>query len=291
MNNKYLLIDCHFLCYRALYSSGGLSHQDVQTGVVYGFLRDLLTLQQFHRTNKFIFCFDYGAPLRKKMYPEYKANRRKDQTEEEQQIHEEMLRQINLLRTVYLEQIGFKNVLSAKGYEADDIIANLVRRCTDQKCVIVSADHDMFQLLRPNITMFNPNKKQTYTHRYVKQEHLIDTKKWALVKAIAGCSSDNVQGVVGVGEKTAIKYLTGDLKPTTKAHQKIESEEGKKIAARNIKLTLLPLKGTPSFRIRKNKFSVKGWRDLMKELGINTQKGHMPKHNPFDNIVHGVRRR
>ena len=74
------------------------------------------------------------------------------------------------------------------------------------------------------------------------------------MKAISGCSSDNITGIKGVGEKTAIKYLLGELKETTKTYKAIE-EQKEELWKKNGKLTKLPLEGTKVFEIKEDKVS------------------------------------
>lgn len=280
MGKKYLFLDVSYLCHQAFHTVGQqLSHGEIKTGVIYGFLRSLQTMMEYHRTNRFVFCFDYGKSKRKDMYKPYKANRKKDWGEKEWDLYRELEGQIRMLRKRYLKQIGFRNVFYYKGYEADDVLAQLTRRVKNgSEYVIVSADHDLFQLIRSNVRQFNPTQKKFFTIQFLKQELGITPDMWHMVKAIAGCSSDNIEGIKGVGEKTAIKYLTGNLKETTKAYEAIESSSGEEIIRRNVKLTKLPLKGLPFFRIREDCFDTQGWKDLLKELGMLS----MPKRNPFE---------
>lgn len=273
-----MLLDVNYLCYRAFYSSGYLSHGDVKTGVIYGLLRSLVAFKDEHNTSRFLFCFDHGLNKRKGIDRDYKANRRQNSTPEEKQLHQEMEEQIQALKHVYLKQIGFKNVFYQDGYEADDIIAKLCKNVPNtHRVIIVSSDHDLFQCLKHNVEMWNPKEKKFYTTEYLRRTLGVHPDMWHMVKAIAGCSSDNIKGIERVGEATAIKYLNGQLKIDSKAYQAIESGEGEKIIAHNLKLTKLPLKGLVRPRIRKNDFSTQGWKDLLKELGIMS----MPKRNPF----------
>ncbi|GAH00618.1 unnamed protein product, partial [marine sediment metagenome] len=99
-------------------------------------------------------------------------------------------------------------------------------------------------------------------------------REWKLVKALAGCSTDGIPGVKGVGEKTAIKYLTSQLKETTKACQAIISKEGIKIFKRNLKLVALPFKGTNVFKLKKDKLSKEGWIKVTKTLGMKSLQNH-----------------
>ena len=84
MSEKYLLLDCNYLCHRAKHSTGDLSYGGDATGVIYGFLKSLSGFQDFFNTSNFVFCWDSNTSKRKEIYPEYKANREnKEYTDEE----------------------------------------------------------------------------------------------------------------------------------------------------------------------------------------------------------------
>lgn len=241
-----LLIDSNAICHMAKHSMGGLSFEEQQTGVIFGFLRQLLKISQLYPKSQFIFTWDTTSSLRKKVYPEYKNNRRKEKTPEETEFDSMIYAQFDTIRTVVLPTIGFKNIFHCEGFESDDVIARIIYASEDDdQFVIVSADEDMYQLLWDNVKIYNPMKKQEYTELMFNAEYEISADMWTQVKSIAGCSSDNVKGIEGVGEKTAIKYLLGNLSKTSKLYEKIVSEEGQSIIQRNMKLVRLPYLRTP----------------------------------------------
>ena len=104
-----------------------------------------------------------------------------------------------------------------------------------------------------------------------KKQYQIIPDQWGLVKCIAGCVTDEVPGIKGIGEKTVIKYLTGELKETTKAFKKIEKQKTKYIK-RNYPLVVLPLEGTDNFKLRKDKISKEGWNEVVEKLGLKSIK-------------------
>lgn len=270
MNNTWLLIDANNLASQSYYAMGGaMTHGDIATGVVFGFLRDICNLMQTHKTNNIAFCFDLGKPLRCKLLPTYKANRKPESTQNKEH-RSERNRQINLLRTDYLPEIGFRNVFSQQGYEADDIIAGLA---PFHDSIIVSSDHDLYQCLSRNVMIWNRGKSFTWNHLYL-QYGIKNAKRWADVKAIAGCSSDNIPGVPGVGEKTAIKFLTGNLKQTTKAWADIQANHH--MTARNLKLVTLPFTGTVTPTLVKDEVSTKSWDKFVSKLGMKSLVGAYP---------------
>jgi DNA polymerase-1 len=223
----------------------GLSFEEMETGVIFGFLRKILQFSQLYPNQRFIFAWDTKSSLREKIYPEYKGTRKKEKTEEEKEFDAVAYRQFDIIRKDILPFIGFKNSFWYEGFEADDVIARIIYS-NHSSFVIVSGDEDMYQLLFDNIKIYNPNKKTEITEDIFTLTYGISADEWINVKAIAGCSSDNVKGIEGVGEKTAIKFLCSDLSKTSKLYEKITSEEGQCIIKRNIKLVRIPFLRTPN---------------------------------------------
>jgi DNA polymerase-1 len=265
MKTPWLLLDCNYLAWRAFHSMGSLSFKEIQTGVVYGVLREVLSLQETFGTRRIAFCFDRGMLLRKIDYPGYKARRTKDKRDEED--HKEVRKQVNLLRTKYLPLIGFRNLFSQSGYEADDVIAGIVEPRPTKNFIVVSSDKDLYQLLSPRVTIWNPHKKERITEGKLREEFGIGPSQWADVKAIAGCVSDEVEGVRGIGEKTAAKFLRGELQ-TGKQFDLIV--KGNSIWRRNLGIVRLPYPGLRDFQLVKDEVTGEGWQAIIDLLGMRS---------------------
>lgn len=244
-------------------------------------LRDIMNLQSLHNTPYIAFCFDHGVSLRCANYPKYKSSRRdKIRSPEEQAAYEELRFQIRMLKTDYLKSVGFQNIFFQKGYEADDIIAGLCQGLhKNQEAIIVSADHDMYQLLSDNVSIWNPNQKEMMTKHRFSQEWGIEPDLWIDVKSIAGCNSDEIDGIDGVGEKTAAKFLTGSLKEKTKAFRAIVA--GNAIWNRNRQLVKLPYPGLKNHVLMVDAASPTKWDQLAKRLGIRSLKHAPPMKEGF----------
>lgn len=277
LNKKFLLLDCNYLAHRAKYVFGDLSYKGSVTGVVYGFLKEIITLTQRFQTEDLLFCWDSKESKRKEIYLPYKAKRHsKELTKEEKLFDNEFHRQIELLKYEYLHRIGYVNIFELEGFEADDIIAYFCKENSDKypddEIIIITADQDLYQCLRPNVSWYNPKTKKTITYKKFIKEYGITPKQWIKVKAIAGCSSDNVEGIRGVGEKTAIKFLKGELKKDSKVYNEI-SNNWKEIVLRNRKLVELPFEGITNMSIDlENNITQKGWNSVTKELGMRSMK-------------------
>jgi len=275
---KYLLLDCNYLCHRARWSTGYLSYEGDATGVIYGFLKSLSSFQDIFNTSNFVFCWDSNTSKRKEIYPEYKANReKKEYTDEEQKFNRAFRRQMKKLRTTYLSIIGFRNVFIQRGYEADDVIASISRWLGRlDEAIIISSDEDLYQCIEGNISFYNPRTSKTLTLQSFKKQYGIEPVLWGMVKSIGGCTTDNVKGVRGVGEKRAIDFLLSRLNPNSKAYKNITSPEGNDISDNNQELVVLPMKGTQRFKLRRDNLSEQGWRQVTKMLGMKSIRDRMP---------------
>jgi len=261
----WLLIDTNFMCYRAWFSGmGRLSHGETATGVLYGVLRDVMGMCELHGTHNVVFAFDKGPGLRYTMHPEYKAGRVRDAD------FEDFRKQVDDLRDRWLPEAGFPNVLHAAGYEADDIIASLCKRLPPRHAaIIVSSDKDLYQLLvDQRVWMWNPARGRAYTYDAFYAEFGIRPAMWPDVKALAGCSSDNILGLPGIGEKTAAKFLRGELKPESKAFKTISAGGG--VWQENLELVRLPLYGTPRHRPTPGGPPAEAWDAVVEKLGLKS---------------------
>lgn len=281
MNRKYLLLDCNYLCHRAKHSTGSLSYDGDATGVIYGFLKSLSGYQDLFNTSNFVFCWDSNTSKRKEIYPEYKANRKnREYTDEEIEFDRAFRKQMKKLRTTYLPMIGFKNVFIQHGYESDDILASIALNISDKdEAVIITSDKDLYQCIRYNVSVHNPQTFKILTLQGFKKQYRITPGEWAAVKAIAGCTTDDVKGIKGVGEKTAIKYLRGLKGVPYKSNKNllaIDSIAGKNIVVRNFLLVKLPMKGTKQFKLQQDELSEDGWKQVTKMLGMKSIRDRMP---------------
>jgi 5'-3' exonuclease len=252
---------------------GNLVYEGKPTGVIYGFLQTILQLQNQFKTPNIAFCFDSRSSKRKEIYPEYKTNRknRKSLSKQEELWELEFHRQIILLRKSYLPKIGFNNIFIQKGYESDDLLAKLAYDIKDNDIAIISADEDLFQCIRKNIFVYNPQKKFYMTHERFYKTYKIRPHEWCIIKALAGCSTDNVKGLPGIGEKTALKWVRGELKNyKSKAYKTLSSTESKTIFDFNYPLVKLPFKGTKTMSLKRDNISKQGWQSVCRRLGFKS---------------------
>lgn len=264
MTRPWLVIDVSNLAFRAFHSTGGLRHGDAPTGIVFGLLRELSKLAKAFDSTDFVFCFDSDTSARKQSYPGYKA-KRFDASQGKVRAECEKL------RGDYLPALGLTNLFRQGGYEADDLIASAVANTPDGgSVVIVSSDEDLYQLLEDGVSVYKAQSKRRYGEDDLKREWGVRPDQWPVAKAIAGCTSDSVKGVGGVGLKTACQFLRGELNPTHKAWEKIEDwVENNVQYETNLKLVTLPFAGSMPVRpVRQGEIEPEAWKKLMDRLGI-----------------------
>jgi len=249
-----LLIDSSSIAYQAQYSFKDLSHEDMATGVLFGFLSRILFLGIFFKTNRIVFCWDSKYSLRKKAYSGYKK-KRVAITEEDIALREIMFRQIFLLRRKILPKIGFNNHLRQKGHEADDMMAKYCHQSLED-VIIITTDEDLFQCISSTVRTYSQTKRKMMTKKKFTSEYGIKPYDWRMVKAIAGCRSDEVPGVKGVGAKTAIKYMRKELPDGVKKRSIDEAIESGYIEEM-LYLVALPLPTTKDIKLKDDSFSVK----------------------------------
>ena len=189
---KTMLVDSNFLAYRAKLTTGNLQYNGVATGVMFGFINQLLTCSKKIEPDKIIFTWDSKKSKRKKILPSYKEKRRENQTEEEEREWKEAFTQFNQLREEILPRIGFKNNFIQDGLESDDLIARYVFDNEHENIYIVTADDDMLQLLHKSY-IYNLAKNQISSKELFEKNYEIHPSEWASVKMIAGCFDRNTE--------------------------------------------------------------------------------------------------
>lgn len=248
---KVLLIDANAVCYRAKHKFGELTYNGKNTGVIFGFFYELLFLLNKFRPDVLTCCWDGPSSIREDMYPQYKEKRRKNKlnlSPDERASNNMFHNQFDMLRVDILPDIKWANNFVFNRYEGDDLIASIINNNKDE-FVIVSSDEDLYQLLSDRVSLYDLGKKREYSNTDFSTEYGIDPLQWVSVKSIAGCTSDEVAGIQGVGVKTAIKFINNELKSKTKVFDGITSDQGREIIKRNLPLVRLPLSGTPKIRL------------------------------------------
>lgn len=225
--NKLVLIDGNSLSFRAFYALPLLSnHAGIHTNAVYGFAMLLEKIIKEEKTNHFLVAFDAGkTTFRHSKYSEYKGGRQKTPPELSEQFP--YIRQ--LLDAYHIKRYELDN------YEADDIIGTLSRQAdeADFETIIITGDRDLTQLATDNVTIYYTKKGVTdvdhYTPEFIAEKYQgLVPKQIIDMKGLMGDTSDNIPGVAGVGEKTAIKLLN-QFESVEGVYEHIEEVTAKKL--------------------------------------------------------------
>ena len=222
---RLVLIDGNSILNRAFYGIMGskmlMTKDGIYTNAVYGFLAILFKVLDDIKPKYLAVAFDLKAPTqRHKMYSEYKANRKGMPEELAQQmpIIKEVLRAMNI------------QIIEKEGYEGDDILGTFAKYGEKEglDVTILSGDRDNFQLASDNITIRIPRTKMGKTEiDDFDKEKVIETygllpEQLIEVKGLMGDSSDNIPGVPGIGEKTALKLIS-EYKTIEKIYEALEN--------------------------------------------------------------------
>lgn len=222
-DKKLFLIDATAFCYRAFYALGGLSTSFGQpTNAIYGFLNMLNKILKKNKPDYLAVCFDVSRDtFRQKKFVEYKINR--------PPMPDGLSSQIPFIKDI-VKAYGMASV-EKKGFEADDIIASLSRKAKQKNIpvVIVSSDKDILQLVEDNIEVFSPYKDSgtTYDVEKVHERFGVTPDKIPDVIALMGDDVDNIPGVPGIGEKTAVTLIKefGSAKDLLKKTEQLGTEK------------------------------------------------------------------
>lgn len=225
--NKLVLIDGNSLSFRAFYALPLLSnHAGIHTNAVYGFVMLLEKIIKEEKPNHFLVAFDAGkTTFRHSKYSEYKGGRQKTPPELSEQFP--YIRQ--LLDAYHIKRYELDN------YEADDIIGTLSRQADEEdfETIIITGDRDLTQLATDNVTIYYTKKGVTdvdhYTPKFIAEKYNgLVPKQIIDMKGLMGDTSDNIPGVAGVGEKTAIKLLN-QFESVEGVYEHIEEVTAKKL--------------------------------------------------------------
>lgn len=282
-----LIIDSNNLCYRSLISRGAREvagqgvagrQKEITLSVIQGFLIQLRKLSYKYGTNRFIFAWDTKPYHRSKLFPEYKSKRASEgRAKHERRISKwgppPQLKEpiFDLIQKKVLPKVGFKNIFSKKGYEADDIIASIVMTYSKHvpygSLIVVSSDKDLYQLL--DYCSIHCFRKGEMTKESFAQRYPFPPKVWPFFRALTGDPSDAIPGIPMVGPDRATHFLTRSMEKSGKVYDRIVCPEGKEIVRRNLKLMTLPWGGVGTFPLKKDELSLPALLDMANRLQLD----------------------
>ena len=242
MTKTVCLVDGSGYIFRAFYGIPNLTSPDgVPVNAVYGFTNMFLRLTQNIPCDYSLVLFDAKRQnFRNEFFPEYKGTRK--------EIPEELIPQFPIIREAV--KVLNLNQLEMEGYEADDLIATYAEQALNKgyEVVVVSADKDLMQLIRPGVRFYDPMKDKFFTPEDVKEKFGVYPDKVVDVQALAGDSIDNVPGVPGIGLKTAAQLVNefgslqevldraGEIKQNKRRETLLENKENALISLQLVTL-------------------------------------------------------
>ncbi|MBR4711790.1 MAG: DNA polymerase I [Clostridia bacterium] len=231
MQEPFLIIDGNSLLHRAFHALPLMSTPEgVYTNAIHGFLMMMLKAVREENAVYLAVCFDeHGPTFRHTAYPEYKAGRR--------ETPPELIQQFGTLRAL-LDEIGIRRY-GIPGWEADDLLGTLSRLGTDAGAapLLLTGDRDALQLVGHGATLLFTRKGISETVRFtpakVYEEYGFTPEHVTDWKGLAGDSSDNIPGVPGIGDKTAVQLLQqyGTLENVLAHAGEVKGKLGEKLAA------------------------------------------------------------
>lgn len=214
----FLIIDGNSILNRAYYGIRLLTNKEgLPTNAITGFMNTLLMLEKDISPDRIAVAFDLKAPtFRHKMYDGYKANRHG--------MPDELAQQLPYVKDI-IRLMGIR-IIEKEGYEADDIIGTISAKCAADgwDCYISTGDRDSFQLVNDHVTVRLAKTKEDvyYTPAVIEETYGVTPKQMIEVKALMGDSSDNIPGVKGIGEKTALSLIK-EFKSVDGVYENIDS--------------------------------------------------------------------
>ncbi len=205
--NKILLVDGNSVLFRAYYASSYgrrmITSFNVETNAVYTFATMFFKAIEVLKPTHVLVAFDSGVKgVRNEWFPEYKGTRK--------EIDQSLVSQFPIAREL-LQMANIKQY-QADGIEADDIIGALSKRFSHEEVIILTSDRDLLQLISANVNVClmkqGMSEIEIVDEKLLQEKYFITPKQVIELKSLMGDSSDNIPGVKGVGEKTALKLLS-----------------------------------------------------------------------------------
>ncbi len=204
--NKTLLVDGNNLLKIGFHGVRDFYHNGKHVGGVWHFLNTLHKFLEEQNYNKVLVLWDSktSSAQRRLIYPKYKLNRKSSETESKEESFAEQKQRVKQ----YLEEM-FVRQLETEHAEADDLIAHYCKVSLDEEKTIFSSDRDLTQLIGEKVSIYSPSTKQYYKIGDKIKLHDIEVPHYNVktIKILTGDSSDNIDGIFYLGEKTLIKMF------------------------------------------------------------------------------------
>jgi DNA polymerase-1 len=223
-NSRVLIVDALNTFMRSYCAIPTLDENGKHIGGMAGFLKSLGFAIRSFKPTRVVLIFDGqgGSLRRRKIYSEYKANRKPptrlnrqyDMTTDEQERDNMKWQLVSLIEMLECLPVS---VLAIDNIEADDAIAYLSELVTQKggNSIIYSTDKDFLQMVNENVKLYNPVKKKTFDIDTVLETYGVHPSNFVFYRALLGDKSDNIDGIRGAGEKSVLKYIPELSSPTS----------------------------------------------------------------------------
>ena len=216
LNDRVLIVDGLNTFIRSFAVNPSINDDGLHVGGMVGFLKSVRYTCDILKPSRCIIVFDGkdGSKRRRKIYPEYKSTRKVKQRlnrnvdwgtapqDEQQSMKQQMGRLVE-----YLEQLPL-TLLCVDGIEADDTMSYISQQLLPESdCILMSTDKDFLQLVDDRVKVWSPTKKKLYTKKVIQEEFGIPSRNILTYRILDGDKSDNINGVMGAGLKSLIKYI------------------------------------------------------------------------------------
>lgn len=259
--------------------SGAKCHlRDVADIVMTQLLKRIFQICKLFSSPNPVLIWDSRIRERALVYPEYKGDRNKYLPPSEIAKLVKMKKALVQFRKKIVPLLGI-NSLFQKGYEADDIIAILTRTFEDTSFIIVANDGDLFQLLRPGVSIYHTQMSTIIDRKEFLAHHHYSPEKVVACKSVGGCHSDNVKGVPKIGEVRATAFLNGKLNGDYFSRIVRDWE----IVIRNKKLVSIPYIGTRMPKLKPFSLDIEGLEKACGVLGVPRLVSQKDQLNAFFN--------
>lgn len=293
--DKLVILDGNSLMNRAFYAIPLLTNsQGVHTNAVYGFINMLLKIKEDIKPNYIVCTFDKSAPtFRHEAYKYYKAGRKK--------MPEELREQFPILKDL-LSKLAIE-IFEIEGFEADDLIGTLSKFAEkkDIEVYIVTGDKDALQLATDTtkvlFTKRGVTEREIYDRQKVIDEIGVTPQEFIDVKGLMGDPSDNIPGVPGIGQKTALKLIK-EYGSVENVLNNIENLKGKKLKENLIEnseqaifskklatiITNVPIDMDLEKIKSKDEYDVDGVREIFMNLQFKTLINKIPESKNYEEV-------
>lgn len=246
---RTVIIDGTNLFMMSYFANRSVDNNGAPYGGAKGVLLSLRNIINETKADKVIFVWDGagGSTKKKQMYSEYKAGRkpmyvagRNYEFDSIESLEKNKQWQMGIARAA-IDMLPVCQIVT-NGFEADDAISYIILNSKHygfDSCVLVSSDKDFYQLVTDRVLIYNRANKQVVSKQSILQEYNITPENWIIAKTLSGDNSDNIQGVKGVGFKTAAKLFPLDEKPLTLEDVKQICETEKQQKKHNKKYDLI----------------------------------------------------